>query len=93
MTNTILPRYANILYDESFKLVVGAPGNERLLAMLIELLIPGKRISRLIRLDKENHGLVFSDKNTTFDLMRMRTPRLKRVWSAGMRSGTMSAAS
>ena len=61
-------RYANLLYDESFKIVVGAPGNEPLLIRLIELLIPGKKISSLIRLDKENHGFVFSDKNTTFDL-------------------------
>ena len=62
------PRFANILFDETFKIVVGAPGNEPLLIRLIETLIPGKKIRFLERLDKENHGLVISDKNTTFDL-------------------------
>ena len=62
------PRFANILFDETFKIVVGAPGNEPLLIRLIETLIPGKKIRSLERLDKENHGLVISDKNTTFDL-------------------------
>ena len=62
------PKFANILFDETFKIVVGAPGNEPLLIRLIEILIPGKKIRSLERLDKENHGLVISDKNTTFDL-------------------------
>ena len=61
-------RFANLLYDESFKIVVGAPGNEPLLIHLIETLIPGKKITELTNLDKENHGMVPSDKNTTFDL-------------------------
>ena len=62
------PKFANILFDETFKIVVCAPGNEPLLIRLIETLIPGKKIRSLERLDKENHGLVISDKNTTFDL-------------------------
>ena len=62
-------RLANLLYDETFKIVIGAPGNEPLIIKLIEMLIPDKKIVELTNLDKENHGLVFSDKNTTFDLM------------------------
>ena len=61
-------RFANILFDETFKIVMGAPGNDPLLIKIIELLLPGKQIRTLQRLDKENHGFVFSDKNTTFDL-------------------------
>ena len=60
--------FANLLHDETFKIVVGAPGNEPLVIKFIEMLIPGKKILELTNLDKENHGLVISDKNTTFDL-------------------------
>ncbi len=60
--------FANLLHDETFKIVVGAPGNELLVIKFIEMLIPGKKIRELTNLDKENHGLVLSDKNTTFDL-------------------------
>lgn len=63
-----MERYVNLLHDELFKIVFGAPGNEPLLIKMIELLLPGKKIRELTRLDKENHGLVLSDKNTTFDL-------------------------
>ena len=61
-------RFANLLHDETFKIVVGAPGNEPLVIKFIEMLLPGKKIRELTNLDKENHGLVLSDKNTTFDL-------------------------
>ena len=37
-------RFANLLYDETFKIVIGAPGNEPLIIKLIEMLIPGKKI-------------------------------------------------
>ena len=57
-----MERFANLLHDETFKIVVGAPGNESLVIKLIELLIPGKKIRELVNLDKENHGLVISDK-------------------------------
>ena len=60
--------FANILYDDTFKVVVCAPGNEALLIGLIETLIPGKSIRSLKIIDKEQHGLVISDKNVTFDL-------------------------
>ena len=47
---------------------VCAPGNEELLAEIIELLVPGKKISSLELREKENHGLSVSDKITNFDL-------------------------
>ena len=61
-------RYANILFDDTFKVVICAPGNEALLIRIIELLIPGKHVKSLVLRDKENHGLSVSDKITTFDL-------------------------
>lgn len=61
-------RYANILFDDAFKVVVCAPGNEPLLIKIVELLIPGKHIRSMELRDKENHGLSVSDKITTFDL-------------------------
>lgn len=61
-------RFANVLFDDAFKVVVCAPGNEELLAEIIELLVPGKVISSLELKEKENHGLSVSDKITTFDL-------------------------
>lgn len=63
-----MSRYANILFDDSFKVVVGTPGNEGLLIKIIELLIPEKRIKTLVLRDKENHGLSVSDKVTIFDM-------------------------
>ena len=63
-----MSRFANILFDDAFKVAVCAPGNEGLLIKIIELLIPGKHIKTLILRDKENHGLSVSDKITTFDL-------------------------
>lgn len=61
-------RYANLLFDDAFKVVVCAPGNERLLIKLIETLIPERTIKHLKLMDKENHGLSVSDKISTFDL-------------------------
>ena len=63
-----MSRFANILFDDAFKVAVCAPGNEGLLIKIIELLIPGKHIKTLVLRDKENHGLSVSDKITTFDL-------------------------
>ena len=61
-------KFANVLFDDAFKVVVCAPGNEELLAEIIELLVPGKKISSLELREKENHGLSVSDKITNFDL-------------------------
>ena len=61
-------KYANILFDDAFKVVVCAPGNETLLAKIIELLIPGKTVIGLELKEKENHGLSVTDKITNFDL-------------------------
>ena len=60
--------FANILYDEAFKVVLAEPSNRRLLAKLIEFFLPGISISSLTLNDKEQHGLVLSDKNVNFDL-------------------------
>lgn len=62
-------RYAKILNDDAFKVVILAPGNERLLTKIIQLLLPDIRIAGLRFDDKEQHGLVVSDKNATFDLL------------------------
>lgn len=61
-------RYACILLDDAFKLSVCTPEHEDVLRGIIELLIPGKHVGSLILRDKEQHGLVISDKNATFDL-------------------------
>ena len=70
MSSTILPasRYACVLIDEAFKLTVCNPEHERLLRRIIELLIPGKKLQSITFGDKEQHGLVISDKNAIFDL-------------------------
>ena len=60
--------FANILYDESFKVVLSEPSNRRLLIKLIEFFLPGKTIRSLTLNDKEQHGLILSDKNVNFDL-------------------------
>ena len=62
-------RYAFLLFDATFKVVVCTPENEKLLIEIIELLIPGKHISHIIFINKEQHGLVIEDKNVTFDLL------------------------
>ena len=61
-------KYANILFDNAFKVIVCAPGNEELLARIIELMIPGKTVISLELKEKENHGLSVTDKITNFDL-------------------------
>ena len=61
-------RYACVLIDEIFKLTIANKEHEDLLRMIVELLIPGKKIRKLTFNDKENHGLALSDKNVTFDL-------------------------
>lgn len=62
-------RYAYLLSDATFKVVVCTPENEKLLIEIIELLIPGKHISGITFLNKEMHGLVLEEKNVTFDLL------------------------
>ncbi|MBR5063382.1 MAG: hypothetical protein IKX05_01560 [Bacteroidales bacterium] len=47
-----MARFANILFDDTFKVVVCAPENEQLLIKIIELLIPGKHIKTLVLKDK-----------------------------------------
>ena len=42
-----MTRYANILNDDAFKVVIFTPGNEELMARMIEVLLPGKKIRKL----------------------------------------------
>lgn len=73
MTKPLAPsgegRYAFLLFDSTFKVVICNPENERLLIQIIELLIPGKHISGITFTDKEKHGLVISEKVVNFDLL------------------------
>ena len=62
-------KYACVLYDGAFKVVLIRPENEELIRKIIELLIPGKHLSRLTFIDKEQKGLVVSEKNVTFDIL------------------------
>ena len=60
-------RYANILLDDAFKVIIFTPGNEELMARMIEVLLPGKRIRSLEFKPTEQHGLALSDKISNFD--------------------------
>ena len=62
-------KYACVLYDATFKVVLVRRENDELIRRIIELLIPGKRISSLTFIDKEQKGLVVSEKNVTFDIL------------------------
>jgi len=62
-------RYAYLLSDATFKVVICTPENEKLLIEILELLIPGKHIANITFINKELHGLVISEKNVTFDLL------------------------
>ena len=62
-------KYAKILNDDAFKVVVCAAGNEPLLTKIVQLLLPELKVSGLKFADKEQHGLVVSDKNVTFDML------------------------
>lgn len=60
--------FANILYDEAFKVILANPTNRELLIRLVEFFLPEKTIKTLSFNDKEQHGLLLSSKNSTFDL-------------------------
>lgn len=62
-----MTRYVNILNDDAFKVVIFTPGNEELLARMIEILIPGMHIKQLRFEPTEQHGLSVSDKISNFD--------------------------
>ena len=62
-------RYAFLLADAAFKVVICTPENEKLLIEIIELLLPGKHISSISFVNKEFHGLVIEEKSSTFDLL------------------------
>ena len=63
-----MTRYANITLDETSKVVLFDPSNKELFMGMIELLVH-KRLSDLIFLNTEQHGLAISDKNSTFDML------------------------
>lgn len=62
-------RYAFLLADAAFKVVVCTPENEKLVIEILELLLPGKHISGITFVNKEFHGLVIEEKSSTFDLL------------------------
>ncbi len=63
----VMTKYVNILNDDAFKVVIFTPGNEELLARMIEIMIPGMRIKKLKFEPTEQHGLAVSDKISNFD--------------------------
>lgn len=73
MTKPLAPlgqgRYAFLLFDSTFKVVICNPENEKLLIQILELLLPGKKISHIYFTDKEKHGLVISEKSVNFDML------------------------
>lgn len=71
-------RYAQILYDDIFKLVFAAPENRDLLIMLLNLLLLDIDITEITFLDKEQHGFAFNEKTCIFDVY-CRTQRDERI--------------
>ena len=71
-------RYAQILYDDIFKLILAAPENRDLLMMLLNLLLPGLDITEITFLDKEQHGFAFNEKKCIFDVY-CETARKERI--------------
>lgn len=71
-------RYAQILFDDIFKLVFAAPENRDLLIMLLNLLLPDIDITEITFLDKEQHGFAFNEKTCIFDVY-CRTQRDERI--------------
>ena len=51
-----MTRYANILNDDAFKVVIFTPGNEELMARMIEVLLPGKKIRKLEFRSTDKHS-------------------------------------
>ena len=70
-------RYAYLLFDSTFKVVLCTKANESLLIDIFELLIPGKHIQSITFLNKEMHGLVISEKNVTFDMLCKESTKTK----------------
>ena len=62
-------RYACILFDKAFKVTICREENEELLREIIQLLIPGRRISHLEFNRNENSGLAVSEKSVIFDMI------------------------
>jgi len=60
-------KYACILFDKTFKSTLCRPEHEDLLRGIFELLLPGKKISRLKFGPTEQSGLVVQEKKVIFD--------------------------
>lgn len=61
-------RFIDLRVDFAFKRVFGTPGNEELLKMLIDSILPDLHISALTLGNQENHGDREDDKKTVFDI-------------------------
>ena len=64
----IVPNNTSYQQCIAFKIIFTEPSNEQLLVKLIEFFLPGIHIQTLTLNDKEQHGLILSDKSCTFDL-------------------------
>lgn len=62
-------RYACLLFDSTFKTVLGTAEHEDTFIEMLELLIPGKHISSITMLNKEYNGFVNSEKRVNFDML------------------------
>ena len=78
---SIMSRYANILNDDAFKVIIFTPGNEELMARMLEVLLPGKVISKLEFRPTEQHGLAVSDIISNFDAVCTSDTGELFIWS------------
>ena len=62
-------KYACILFDKTFKVTICRQEHEDLLRDIFELLIPGKKISKLKVGPTEQEGLVVDEKKVIFDAL------------------------
>lgn len=60
--------FIDLRYDFAFKRVFGTPGNEKLLKMLINGILPGLRVKSLTLGNQENMGDAPAAKRTIFDI-------------------------
>ena len=62
-------KFACLLFDSTMKTVLGTQAHADLFIDILELLIPEKHITSITMLNKEYHGLINSEKRSTFDLL------------------------
>ena len=61
-------RFIDLRVDFAFKRVFATPGNEELLKMLVDSILPDLHVKTLTLGNQENHGDCIDDKKTVFDL-------------------------